>query len=145
MKYGSLIVLLLLVGGSILFLSMDRKKPKFSGTKWQCVEKMFVADAGYETTTLTLEFTSSKDVVVSRNTFMPPYPSMRMSPDGTVSREPGWESSDSKKGTYRFKRNILTIKYEDGSEDIFDYRDGKLVGFRRSITGENRVYEMVQE
>ena len=73
------------------------------------------------------EFTSGKEVTVTTNRVMPPHPAMRKNPDGTVSTIPGWESSDSKKGTYKFKSNMLTITLEDGYHLIFLYRDEKFV------------------
>ena len=144
MKYGSLIVLLLVAGASILFISMDTKKPKLKGTTWKCVESMFVADAGNERITYTLEFTSDRDVVYKRESYMPPFPSMRMNADGTVSTEPGWSSESSDKGTYKFKRKTLTITFENGSTDIFEWKDGKLVSLRRSISGELREFSLAE-
>ena len=95
MKIRILIVLLLVVGGCLLFMGMDSKKPKLKGTKWQYVEKMFVADAGTETTTYTLDFTTAKDVVLTRRSYMPPHPAMYMNENGEVPTQPGWESSSS--------------------------------------------------
>lgn len=145
MKYRLLFALLIVIGASIVFMGMDKKKLKLKGTKWQYVEKMFVADAGTETTTYTLEFTTDKDVVITRRTYMPPHPAMYMNANGEVPTEPGWESNKSDKGTYRFKRNELTITLEDGSTQMYDYRDGNLVSWRRSLSGENMVFCPCQE
>ena len=145
MKYRLLTVLLLLVGASLLFMSMDGKKLKLKGTKWQYVEKMFVADAGTETTTYTLEFTTDKDVVKTRRTYMPPHPAMYMDANGEVPTQPGWESSSTKKGTYRVKRNTVTVTLEDGHTDIYDFTDGNLVSWRKSLSGENMTFSPFQE
>ena len=145
MKYRLLTVLLLLVGASLLFMSMDGKKLKLKGTKWQYVEKMFVADAGTETTTYTLEFTTDKDVVKTRKTYMPPHPAMYMDANGEVPTQPGWESSSSEKGTYRVKRNVVSVTLEDGFTEMYDYKDGNLVSWRKSLSGENMTFSPCQE
>ena len=145
MKYRLLTVLLLLVGASLLFMSMDGKKLKLKGTKWQYVEKMFVADAGTETTTYTLEFTTDKDVVKTRKTYMPPHPAMYMDANGEVPTQPGWESSSSEKGTYRVKRNVVSVTLEDGFTEMYDYKDGNLVSWRKSLSGENMTFSPFQE
>ena len=145
MKYRLLIALLLIVGACVVFMSMDRKKLKLNGTKWQYVEKMFVADAGTETTTYTLEFTTDKDVVKTRRTFMPPHPAMYMDANGEVPTVPGWESSSTKKGTYRVKRNVVSVTLEDGFTEMYDYKDGNLVSWRKSLDGENMTFSPFQE
>ena len=140
MKIRILLILLLVVGGCLLFMGMDSKKPKLKGTKWQYVEKMFVADAGTETTTYTLDFTTAKDVVLTRRSYMPPHPAMYMNENGEVPTQPGWESSSSEKGTYRVKRKEVTITFEDGTKGIYNYCDGNLVSLRISLSGEKMVY-----
>ena len=145
MKYRLLIVLLLVMGACMVFMSMDGKKLKLKGTKWQYVEKMFVADAGTETTTYTLEFTTDKDVVKTRRTYMPPHPAMYMDANGQVPTQPGWESSSSKKGTYRVKRNVVSVTLEDGFTEMYDYKDGNLVSWRKSLDGENMTFSPFQE
>ena len=145
MRYRLFIVLLLVMGASLVFMSMDGKKLKLKGTKWQYVEKMFVADAGTETTTYTLEFTTDKDVVKTRNSYMPSHPAMYMNPNGEVPTVPGWESNSSEKGTYRIKRNVVTITFEDGTTEIFDFTDGNLVSMRKTLAGEKMIYAPLQE
>lgn len=126
-KIFNIAVALLFTSAALILMSMDTKKPKLKGTVWKSIEKEFVADAGNMTITQTLEFTSGKEVTVTTNRVMPPHHAMRKNPDGTVSTIPGWESSDSKKGTYKFKSNMLTITFEDGYHLIFLYRDEKFV------------------
>lgn len=140
MKYVSYLVLAIVVCCCLLFMSMDGKKLKLKGTKWVWVEKIFVADAGTMTVNHTLDFTTKNDVIVGFNSYMPPHPAMYMNPDGEVPTMPGWSNSDTKKGTYKVKGNTLTITFEDGSEEIFDYRDGNLVSWKRSLEGKEKVY-----
>ena len=145
MKHGLMILsALILVAAGLVFMSMNTKRPKLKGTAWQFEEKMFVADAGYETTTYTIEFVTSKDAVYKRKTYMPPHPNMYMNPDGTVSTNPGWGSEDEKKCTYKWRRNILSLTFEDGSRMVMVYRDGKLTDIKRSLSGEERVFTMVE-
>ena len=136
---------MLIFGASLVFMSMDGKKLKLKGTKWQYVEKMFVADAGTETTTYTLEFITDKDVVKTRRTYMPPHPAMYMDANGEVPTQPGWESSSTKKGTYRVKRNVVSVTLEDGFTEMYDYKDGNLVSWRRSLSNENMIFSPCQE
>ena len=145
MKFRFLIALLLVMGACMVFMSMEGKKLKLKGTKWQYVEKMFVADAGTETTTYTLEFTTDKDVVKTRKTYMPPHPAMYMEANGQVPTQPGWESSSTKKGTYRVKRNVVSVTLEDGFTEMYDYKDGNLVSWRKSLSGENMTFSPFQE
>ena len=145
MKFRFLIALLLVMGACMVFMSMEGKKLKLKGTKWQYVEKMFVADAGTETTTYTLEFTTDKDVVKTRKTYMPPHPAMYMDANGQVPTQPGWESSSTKKGTYRVKRNVVSVTLEDGFTEMYDYKDGNLVSWRKSLSGENMTFSPFQE
>ena len=144
MKKGLLIAsALLLVAAGLIFMSMDRKKPKLKGTVWQYVEKMFVADAGTQTNTYILEFKTDKDVEYKIGYHMPPFPKMYMNPDGTVDRDPGWSSDNTYPGTYKFKKGMLFITFQDMPDMILDYRDGKLVDKRRSLSNEERIFTML--
>ncbi len=144
-KICHIAVALLLSFAALILMSMDAKKPKLKGTVWKSVEKEFVADAGTMTTTMTLEFTSAKEVTVTTTSVMPPHPAMRMNPDGTVPTNPGWESSDSKKGTYNFKRGMLTLVLEDGWVLYYHYRDGKLVAPSNRRPGETQEFTLQED
>lgn len=104
------------------------KNPVLKGTKWIAVEKTFVADAGTMTITHTLEFTSAKDVMVREHSYLPEHPAMYMNADGTVTRIPARESNSEYAGKYKYRRGILTITDEEGSEALYFYKnDGTLV------------------
>ena len=144
MKKGLFIVIVLLaVAACLIFMSMDGKKPKLKGTVWQYVEKMFVADAGTQTNTYILIFKTDKEVEYKVGYHMPPFPKMYMNPDGTVDTDPGWSSDNTYPGTYKFKRGLLFITFQDMPEMVLDYRDGKLVDLRRSLSNEERIFTML--
>ncbi len=141
-KIFNIAVALLFTSAALILMSMDTKKPKLKGTVWKSIEKEFVADAGNMTVTQTLEFTSGKEVTVTTNRVMPPHHAMRKNPDGTVSTIPGWESSDSKKGTYKFKSNMLTITLENGHNLHFFYRDEKFIAPSASRSGKMQEFTL---
>lgn len=141
-KIFNIAVALLFTSAALILMSMDTKKPKLKGTVWKSIEKEFVADAGNMTITQTLEFTSGKEVTVTTNRVMPPHHAMRKNPDGTVSTIPGWESSDSKKGTYKFKSNMLTITLENGHNLHFFYRDEKFIAPSASRSGKMQEFTL---
>lgn len=145
MKKGFLIVfaLIAVAVACLIFMSMDSKKLKLKGTVWQYVEKLFVADAGTQTDTYILDFKTDKDVEYKVGCHMPPFPKMYMNPDGTVDRDPGWSSDNTYLGTYKFKRGMVFITFQDQPDMILDYRDGKLVDKRRSLSNEERVFTMI--
>ena len=115
-----------------------------AGTQWQFVEKIFVADAGTMTITHTLSFTSDKEVTLTVENHMPSYPAMYVNPDGTIDRIPGSHSVTEKKGTWSLRRKVLTITFEDGSEEVYDYTDGKIVSLRRTLSGETIEFTRLQ-
>ena len=75
---------------------------------------MFVADAGYETTTATLEFLPGKAFVLKMVSVLPPHPAMYMNADGTVDTLPGHQSEFEQKGTYSLSGDKLKLLFEDG-------------------------------
>ncbi len=141
-KIFNIAVALLFTSAALILMSMDTKKPKLKGTVWKSIEKEFVADAGNMTVTQTLEFTSGKEVTITTTRVMPSHPAMRKNPDGTVSTIPGWESSDSKKGTYKFKSNMLTITLENGHNLHFFYRDEKFIAPSASRSGKMQEFTL---
>lgn len=141
-KIFNIAVALLFTSAALILMSMDTKKPKLKGTVWKSIEKEFVADAGNMTITQTLEFTSGKEVTITTTRVMPSHHAMRKNPDGTVSTIPGWESSDSKKGTYKFKSNMLTITLENGHNLHFFYRDEKFIAPSASRSGKMQEFTL---
>ena len=99
------------------------KTPVLKNTKWKAEQKMFVADAGTMTITHTLEFGAKKDVVIRGESYLPAHPAMYMNPDGTVDRIEASSSEWSDKGTYSFKRGMLTITTEDGHSKVYLLQD----------------------
>ena len=106
---------------------MNAKEPVFKGTEWVFIEKIFVADAGTMTVTHTLKFTSDKEVEVGWQSYMPAHPQMYMNSDGTVDTVPASGNEDVEKGTYFYKKGMLTITLEDGSVKEYKYQDGLLL------------------
>ena len=115
---------------SLLLLSsidLSAKRPVFKNTKWVCVEEMFVADAGTETDTTTLEFGPGKEIVIRRAWFLPAHPAMYVNPDGTIDTVPARSNEYTSKGTWKYRRGKLTVTLEDGGKEEFSYLEGMLV------------------
>ena len=107
---------------------MCAKKPHFKNTRWKAEYQLFVADAGYETHTETLVFTSDKAYRKESAWELPPYPAMYMNADGTVDTMPGHSSHFTEEGTYSYQKGKLTLKSDDGSEMVLDYHGNTLEG-----------------
>lgn len=106
---------------------MNAKEPAFKGTEWVFIEKIFVADAGTMTVTHTLKFTSDKEVEVGWQSYMPAHPQMYMNSDGSVDTVPASGNESVEKGTYVYKKGMLTITLEDGSVKEYKYQGGLLL------------------
>lgn len=119
-----------LIAALILLTScsvMCNKKSSLKKTRWTCEYQEFIADAGNETVTVTLEFVSAKDYVMVVNRHLPPYPAMYMNADGTVDTMPGHDSEYTVKGTYVSNNNVITLTPEDGAPKTLLLEQGKLL------------------
>ena len=115
---------------SVLLLSsmdLSAKRPVFKNTTWVCVEELFVADAGTETDTTTLEFGPGNEVVIRRAWFLPAHPAMYVNDDGSIDMVPARSNEYASKGTWKYRRGKLTVTLEDGSKEEFRYVEGTLV------------------
>lgn len=125
MKKMLLLLCLILISSCA---AMCIKKPNFKNTRWVAVYQIFVADAGNETHTETLEFTSSKTYRKMSEWNLPPYPAMYRNADGTIDTMPGHSSSFEEEGTWSYHNGKVTLKSKDGGEMVLEYKDGKLEG-----------------
>ncbi len=103
------------------------KKNTFKETVWTGEYRMFVADAGYETTTIQLSFLTGKSFTMAFKSTLPPHPSMYMNPDGTVDTQPGFSREYERRGTYSIGNNILTLNMDDGTTLELRYLEGYLL------------------
>lgn len=94
---------------------MCSKKNFLENSVWTAQDRLFVADAGYETTTATLEFLPGGKFSLKMVSDLPPHPAMYMNQDGTVDTLPGHHSESEQKGTYSISGNACTLHGEDGS------------------------------
>ena len=102
------------------------KKNTFKDTVWTGEYRMFVADAGYETTTVELSFTSGKDFKMTSRSTLPPHPAMYMNPDGTVDTLPGFSREYEQSGTYTIGDKVLSLQMDDGTSMELLYGEGYL-------------------
>ena len=142
MKLQHALVLIVLCFSS--FTAMC-KNPVLKNTSWVAVQEMFVADVGTMTITHTLEFVSDKDVVIREVTVMPSHPAMYVNPDGTIDTIQGWTNEREEKGTYSYKRGILTILVEDSSPKMYAYQSDGTFTFEDSILRETVVFSRKQD
>ena len=54
-------------------------------------------------------------------------PKAYMNPDGTVDTLPGFSSKTEQEGTYSFKKNKLTLTFQDGSTMEMQFKGGAFV------------------
>lgn len=123
---------------------MNAKKPVFKNTVWVSKQELFVADAGTQTITQTLEFGSGKDVKVKWSSYLPAHPAMYVNRDGTIDRIPERSYEEVKDGTWQYKKGKLTVTFEDGSQTVFDYRAGMLLG-GTDISGSPAMYTRTEK
>ena len=105
---------------------MQAKKPVFKNTRWICVQKIFVADAGMMTQTYEMEFVSDKECVWTDKWVLPAHPAMYMNPDGTVDRIPESGSESVSHAAWRYRRGELTLQFEDGFSRVLRYKEDHL-------------------
>lgn len=127
-RCAALAAILFLLSG----LTLNAQRPRLKNTKWVCVEKMFVADAGTMTDSTILEFGAGKDVVLRSSWFLPAHSAMYVNPDGSIDRIEATSSGHSAAGTWTYRRRKLTVTLEDGSVNEYLYRRGTLVEARPS-------------
>ena len=102
------------------------KKNTFKETVWTGEYRMFVADAGYETTTIQLSFLTGKSFTMAFKSTLPPHPSMYMNPDGTVDTQPGFSREYEQSGTYTIGDKVLSLQMDDGTSMELLYGEGYL-------------------
>ena len=124
--------------------TMNAKKPVLKNTKWVCVEKMFIADVGTSTETYSIEFTSATDCIYKTEWYTPAYPSMYVNQDGSIDTNPARSSEHVSKGTWKYNHGKITVSLEDGTNKVFEYKDGKLVG-EPYFDGTDMVYELSED
>ena len=103
------------------------KKNAFKDTVWTGEYRMFVADAGYETTTVQLSFITGKDFILTSRSTLPPHPAMYMNPDGRVDVQPGFSREYEQRGTYTILGKTISLNADDGSTTELLFMDGNLI------------------
>ena len=121
--------LFLLLSAVILCSSFSldcSKKPSLKNSRWTAGYEQFVADAGTQTTTVSLEFISAREYVLKIESILPPHPSMYRNADGSIDMQPGMSWEDTSKGTYKIKRDAIVLTDEKGKENILLQVNGQL-------------------
>ena len=129
-KHNNLVACLLAIAALLIpsCSMMQAKKPVLKNTRWVCIQKHFVADAGTMTQTYVLEFTSDKECLWKDQWVLPAHPAMYMNADGTVDTIAESGSETVLKATWRFRRQQLTLQFEDGSSKVFLFKDNHFIG-----------------
>ena len=108
---------LLLFACAVMCMSccvLRNMKSGYAHTEWTGVYKIFVADAGTETVTVTLSFGATKYTMVEKSV-MPSYPATYVNPDGTIDTHPGFTREYTSQGTYEVKGDEILLKQADGT------------------------------
>ena len=119
---------LLLFACAVLCLScsvLRNMRSGYANTVWSGVYKIFVADAGTETVTVTLSFGTTKYTMVEKSV-MPSYPAPVVKPDGTIDTLPGFSRENTRQGTYKVKGDEILLKQDDGTVHTLRLVDGRL-------------------
>ena len=119
---------LLLFACAVLCLScsvLRNMRSGYANTVWSGVYKIFVADAGTETVTVTLSFGTTKYTMVEKSV-MPSYPATYVNPDGTIDTHPGFSRENTRQGTYKVKGDEILLKQDDGTVHTLRLVDGRL-------------------
>lgn len=134
---------LLLFACAVMCLScsvLRNMRSGYANTVWSGVYKIFVADAGTETVTVTLSFGATKFTMVE-NSVMPSYPATYVNPDGTIDTLPGFTRENTRKGTYQVKGDEILLKQDDGTVHTLRLVDGLLES--RDLGLQKVVFEKV--
>lgn len=128
-----------LVCASCGMLNSGKSKSKYANTRWTSSYEMFVADAGTETTTVTLTFGPTNEFVLNFESHLPSHPAMYMNPDGTVDTIPGSSRSYSRRGTYEVKTDTIVLTNESGTVNTLRIAPNRLLA--PDLTFEALVFE----
>ena len=134
---------LLLFACAVLCMSccvLRNMRSGYANTVWSGVYKIFLADAGTETVTVTLCFGATK-YTMEEKSVMPSYPAPVVNPDGTIDTLPGFSREYTRKGTYQVKGDEILLKQDDGTVHTLRLIDGRLES--RDFGLQNRVFEKV--
>ena len=119
---------LLLFACAVLCIScgvLRNMKSGYAHTEWTGVYKIFVADAGTETVTVTLSFGATKYTMVEKSV-MPSYPAPVVKPDGTIDTLPGFSRENTRQGTYKVKGDEIILHQSDGTVHTLRPVSGRL-------------------
>ena len=109
------LLLLAAAGICVSCCALRNKKSDYANTEWICTYDMFVADAGTETTTVTLSFGAANGFTLEEKSVMPSYPAMYVNPDGTIDTHPGYTREYTRQGTFEVKGDKIVLKQDDGT------------------------------
>ncbi len=101
------------------------QKSGLADTQWTSSYEMFVADAGTETTTVTLTL-GRKDFVLDWESHLPAHPATFVNADGTIDTIPATSRQRTQNGTYKVKSNTLILTDEFGAVHRLDIVSGQL-------------------
>ena len=101
------------------------QKSGLADTQWTSSYEMFVADAGTETTTVTLTL-GKKDFVLDWESHLPAHPATFVNADGSIDTIPATTRQHTQSGTYKVKSNTLILTDEFGAVHRLNLVSGQL-------------------
>ena len=101
-------------------------KSSFANTQWTSSYETFVADAGTETTTVTLSLGPKNEFVLDSESHLPAHSAMYVNADGTVDTIPASTRQYSERGTYEVKSDAIVLTAESGAVHRLDIVSGQL-------------------
>lgn len=139
MKMTGVLLAAALVCASCCMLKSGKAKSQYANTRWTSSYEMFVADAGTETTTVTLTFGPTNEFVLDFESHLPSHPAMYMNPDGTVPTIPGSSRSYTRRGTYEVNSDTIVLTNESGTTNTLRIDAPRLLA--PDLTFEALVFE----
>ena len=119
--------------------SSKGKKVGLKDTHWVCVQELFVADAGTQTETYTIDFVSADECVVKNKSVLPAHPATYVNPDGSIDTIPERKSESVSRAKWVSRYGKLILQLEDGTTRVLELKNGKLEG--PGPYGEEMVFE----
>ena len=101
------------------------QKSGLANTQWTSSYEMFVADAGTETTTVTLTL-GRKDFVLDWESLLPAHSATYVNADGSIDTILATTSQRTQSGTYKVRSNVLILTDEFGAVHRLNIVSGQL-------------------
>lgn len=122
----NVVILSLSILGVVLtsFATIANKKPKLAGTKWIMLNEVQMLDGPRTHQRICIYFIDKTNVEETVSTVRDSYSAMRVNSDGTINKIPSESSKNSLRGTYKVKKDVITVTIQDKVTHYHISKDG---------------------